>query len=92
MATFPTTPTVGQQFTVGNIIFTYNGVGWESSQGGSIVNGITFSATAPAFVSVNPGHIWVYSVDPSQQYVYAVNGGGTPIWQRLGKVGAVYGS
>lgn len=86
MATFPSTPAVGDEFTVGNNTFTYNGIGWVTIPTSSA--NLTYAPTPPAFASVFEGHIWVNSAT-MEQFVYIIDDTPSSVWVSLGSISAL---
>lgn len=75
---FPSSPTVGQQFTpVGGVTYTWNGYGWDGGSGILIV-----SDTPPAsptngslWWESDTGTLWIYYTDANTSQWVAIGGG-----------------
>lgn len=76
---FPSSPTVGQQFTpVGGVTYTWNGYGWDGGSGILLISDT--APTSPSNGSLwwesDTGTLWIYYTDVnSSQWVAAAGGG-----------------
>lgn len=79
---FPTSPTVGQKYTLGEIIYIWNGYAWDAAGGGGGAS-ISVADLPPADPSDNmlwweadSGDLYLYFNDGNSKQWVQVNGGG----------------